>query len=65
MNKYINIIKSRDTQISPFYSGADDELGDLKTFLIRLTRLWFSGEHNKRKLIVLLILNTVIFGVVK
>ena len=47
MNKYINIIKSRDTQISPFYSGADDELGDLKTFLIRLTRLRFSGEHNK------------------
>ena len=49
MNKYININKSRDTQISPFYSGTADELGDLKTFLTRLTRLSFSGAHNKRK----------------
>ena len=50
MNKYINIKKSRDIQISPFYSRTADELGDLKILLIRLIRLWFSGEHNQRKI---------------
>ena len=46
MNKFIKINEGKPSNISFFGLGTTDESNALKALLLRLIRLWFSGESN-------------------